>query len=64
MIVLDIALGVMLTLGWRRKLTAWLFFLIVVFFTLLTGFTFMTGYVPTEAKSRLRRVPTSRPKCV
>ncbi len=49
MIVLEIALGVMLILGYRRKLTVWLFFLIVVFFTLLTGFTFMTGYVPTQA---------------
>jgi uncharacterized membrane protein YphA (DoxX/SURF4 family) len=49
MIALEIVLGVMLIVGWRRKLTAWLFFLIVVFFTLLTGFTFMTGYVPSEA---------------
>lgn len=49
MIVLEIALGVMLIIGWRRKLTAWLFFLLVVFFTLLTGFTFLAGYVPTEA---------------
>jgi uncharacterized membrane protein YphA (DoxX/SURF4 family) len=49
MVVLEIVLGVMLIVGWRRKLTAWLFFIIVVFFTLLTGFTYMTGYVPTEA---------------
>lgn len=49
MIVLEIALGVMLIVGYRRKLTAWLFFLIVVFFTLLTGFTFLTGFVPAEA---------------
>jgi uncharacterized membrane protein YphA (DoxX/SURF4 family) len=49
MIVLEIVLGVMLILGYRRKFTAWLFFLIVAFFTLLTGFTFLTGYVPSEA---------------
>jgi uncharacterized membrane protein YphA (DoxX/SURF4 family) len=49
MIVLEIVLGVMLILGFRRKLTAWLFFLIVVFFTFLTGFTYLTGFVPTEA---------------
>ena len=49
MIVLEIVLGVMLILGIRRKLTAWLFFLIVFFFTILTGFTFLTGYVPTDA---------------
>jgi len=49
MIVLEIVLGIMLIIGYRRQLTAWLFFLLVVFFTLLTGFTFLTGYVPTEA---------------
>jgi uncharacterized membrane protein YphA (DoxX/SURF4 family) len=49
MIVLEIVLGAMLILGWRRKLTAWLFFIIVFFFTILTGFTFLTGYVPSEA---------------
>jgi uncharacterized membrane protein YphA (DoxX/SURF4 family) len=49
MVALEIILGVMLMVGYRRKFTAWLFFLIVVFFTLLTGFTYMTGYVPSEA---------------
>ncbi|HMX41958.1 MAG TPA: DoxX family protein, partial [Saprospiraceae bacterium] len=49
MIVLEIVLGVMLIVGFQRRLTAWLFFLIVVFFTVLTGFTYLTGYVPTEA---------------
>lgn len=46
MIVFEIALGVMLIVGARPKLTAWLFFLLVVFFTILTGFTYLTGYVP------------------
>lgn len=49
MILLEIVLGVMLIVGYRRKLTAWLFFLLVVFFTLLTGFTYMTGFVPSDA---------------
>ena len=49
MVTFEIVLGVMLIVGWRRKLTAWLFFLLVVFFTLLTGFTFLTGYVPSDA---------------
>lgn len=49
MVTLEIVLGAMLMLGWKNKLTAWLFFLIVVFFTLLTGFTYLTGFVPSEA---------------
>jgi uncharacterized membrane protein YphA (DoxX/SURF4 family) len=49
MIVLEIALGVMLVIGYNRKWTVWLFFITMVFFTALTGFTFLTGYVPTEA---------------
>ena len=49
MIVLEIALGVMLIVGFKRRLTAWLFFLVVFFFTVLTGFTYLTGFVPTEA---------------
>lgn len=47
MIVLEIVLGLALIIGFRPKLTAWLFWLIVVFFTVLTGFTFLTGYVPS-----------------
>lgn len=49
MIALEIALGVMLMAGYSRKLTAWLFFLVVFFFTALTGFTYLTGFVPTDA---------------
>ena len=49
MVTLEIVLGVMLILGYRRKLTAWFFFLLVAFFTLLTGFTYLTGYVPSDA---------------
>ena len=49
MIVLEIALGVMLILGYTKRLTAWLFFIILLFFTFLTGFTYLTGFVPAEA---------------
>lgn len=49
MIVLEIVLGVMLIIGYRRKLAAWLFFIIMIFFTVLTGFTYLTGYVPSDA---------------
>jgi uncharacterized membrane protein YphA (DoxX/SURF4 family) len=47
MIVFEIALGVMLLVGFRPKLTAWLFLLLVILFTILTGFTYLTGYVPS-----------------
>lgn len=46
MIIFEIVLGVMLLVGYTRRLTAWLFLLLVIFFTVLTGFTFLTGYVP------------------
>ena len=45
-IILEIVLGVLLIFGVRRKLTAWLFFGLMLFFTALTGFTYLTGYVP------------------
>lgn len=49
MIVLEIILGLALIIGWRNKLTAWLFLLLMVVFTILTGFTYLTGYVPLDA---------------
>ncbi|MCB0691877.1 MAG: DoxX family protein [Saprospiraceae bacterium] len=49
MIVFEIVLGIMLIIGYKPKLTAWLFFLLVIFFTILTGFTYLTGYVPSDA---------------
>ena len=48
MIIFEIVLGVMLILGDRPKLTAWLFFLLVIFFTILTGYTYLTGFVPLD----------------
>lgn len=47
MIVLEIVLGITLILGYQRKLTAWIFGLLVLFFLVLTGFTYLTGYVPS-----------------
>ena len=47
MIVFEIVLALMLLLGSKPKLTAWLFFALVAFFTVLTGYTFLTGYVPS-----------------
>jgi uncharacterized membrane protein YphA (DoxX/SURF4 family) len=48
MIVLEIVLGVMLLIGYQRKLTSWLFMIIILFFAFLTGFTYLTGYVPGD----------------
>ncbi len=48
-VVFEIVLGVMMMLGLRHKLTAWLYVLLVIFFSLLTGFTYLTGYVPASA---------------
>ena len=48
MIVFEIVLGLMLLLGMRSKLTAWMFLILVAFFTVLTGFTYLTGYVPAD----------------
>lgn len=48
-ITLEIMLGIMLIIGSRRRWTAWIFLLIVVFFTVLTGFTYLTGYVAGDA---------------
>lgn len=46
MIVLEIVVGLALILGSQKKLTSWVFLIIVAFFTFLTGFTYLTGYVP------------------
>ena len=45
-IVAEVMIGLMLLFGIKPKLTAWLFFAIMVFFTFLTGYTHLTGYVP------------------
>ncbi len=45
MIVLEVALGVALLVGWRKKLTSWLLLLLIVFFTFLTSFVLFTGKI-------------------
>ncbi len=46
MIIFEMVLGIMLIIGFRPKLTAWLYLILVLFFTALTGYTYLTGYVP------------------
>lgn len=48
MILLELLVGVALVIGFKPKLTAWVFFILLIFFTLLTGFTYLTGYVPSS----------------
>lgn len=47
MIVVEIAAGVALLIGWIPKLTVWILYLMTMFFTVLTGFTYLSGYCPT-----------------
>lgn len=46
LILFEIVLGIMIIIGFKPKLTAWFYLLIVLFFTVLTGYTYLTGYVP------------------
>jgi len=46
MIIAEMILGIMLIIGFRPKLTSWLYFAMMLFFTILTGYTYLTGYVP------------------
>ena len=45
MITLEVALGVALLIGWQKKLTAWLLFLLTLFFTFLTAFVLFSGKI-------------------
>jgi uncharacterized membrane protein YphA (DoxX/SURF4 family) len=49
MIIFEIVLGIMLIIGYKPRLTALLFLVLILLFTVLTGFTFLTGYVPMDA---------------
>ena len=48
MIVLELAVGVALIIGFSRFWSSLIFFLTVVMFTILTGFTHLTGFVPGQ----------------
>jgi uncharacterized membrane protein YphA (DoxX/SURF4 family) len=45
MIALEVVLGVALLIGWQKKLTAWLLFLLTLFFTFLTAFVLFSGKI-------------------
>ncbi len=55
MIVLEIVLGVMLIIGFKKKLTLGLSAAIMIFFTLLTGFTYLTGFINPDYYDILTR---------
>src|SRR6185295_7135482 len=44
MLVLELALGFALIIGWKRKFTLWTMFGLLAFFTFLTGYTYLSGY--------------------
>lgn len=45
MITLEVVLGVALLIGWQKKLTTWLLFLLTLFFTFLTSFVLFSGKI-------------------
>lgn len=45
MITLEVVLGVALLVGWQKKLTVWLLFLLMLFFTFLTSYVLFTGKI-------------------
>jgi uncharacterized membrane protein YphA (DoxX/SURF4 family) len=45
MITLEVVLGVALLLGWFKKLTTWLLFLLTLFFTFLTAYVLFSGKI-------------------
>ncbi|MGF2411164.1 MAG: BT_3928 family protein [Ferruginibacter sp.] len=45
MITLEVLLGVALLIGWQKKLTSWLLFLLTLFFTFLTAFVLFSGKI-------------------
>ncbi|MFM2326693.1 MAG: hypothetical protein RIR31_895 [Bacteroidota bacterium] len=45
MITLEVVLGIALLIGWQKKLTSWLLFLLTLFFTFLTAFVLFSGKI-------------------
>jgi uncharacterized membrane protein YphA (DoxX/SURF4 family) len=45
MITLEVVLGVALLIGWQKKLTTWLLFLLTLFFTFLTSYVLFSGKI-------------------
>jgi uncharacterized membrane protein YphA (DoxX/SURF4 family) len=45
MITLEVVLGVALLIGWQKKITSWLLFLLTLFFTFLTAYVLFSGKI-------------------
>ncbi len=45
MITLEVVLGVALLIGWQKRLTTWLLFLLTLFFTFLTSYVLFSGKI-------------------
>ncbi len=45
MITLEVLLGVALLVGWQKRITTWLLFLLMLFFTFLTSYVLFTGKI-------------------
>jgi len=45
MIALEVVLGVALLVGWQKRLTTWLLFLLTLFFTFLTSYVLFSGKI-------------------
>jgi len=45
MITLEVAVGVALIVGWKKKLVTWLLFLLILFFTFLTSYVLFSGKI-------------------
>ena len=45
MITLEVIAGLALLLGWQKKITTWLLFLLIVFFTFLTSYVLFSGKI-------------------
>ena len=45
MITLEVVVGFALLLGWQKKLTAWILFLLMLFFTFLTSYVLFSGKI-------------------
>lgn len=45
MITLEVAVGVALLIGWKKKLTTWVVFMLIAFFTILTAYVLFSGKI-------------------
>ncbi|MCY7293008.1 MAG: DoxX family membrane protein, partial [Ferruginibacter sp.] len=45
MITLEVVVGIALLIGWKKKLTVWILFLLILFFTFLTSYVLFTGKI-------------------